>query len=174
MESHRLYKPHTRTGHLPNNIRPMLLQMTQWYLGKLFWPYLVVICIAYFILWSFAFMLWFPILGFKDFFVYACVCKYLCISFYFSLCLFCFITFFYLPVCFLKSEKKGINFNGGDDLRGGGGGKTLIRVNCMIKKSLKLKKISPAVMTLDNLIIKTFIKEIRSALIMRSAILLQP
>lgn len=58
----------------------------------------------------------------------------------FSLCLFCFITFFYLPVCFLKSEKKGINFNGGDDLRGGGGRKTLIRVNCMIKKSLKLKK----------------------------------
>lgn len=141
MESHRLYKPHTRTGHLPNNIRPMLLQMTQWYLGKLFWPCLVVICIAYFILWSFAFMLWFPILGFKDFFLCMHVSVSICASHsIFSLCLFCFIRFFYLPVCFLKSEKKGINFNGGDDLRGGGGGKTLIRVNCMIKKSLKLKK----------------------------------
>lgn len=71
--------------------------------------------------------------------MYTCVCECASHSIFPSIC-FVLLHFLFAYLFPKEWEKKGINFNGGDDLRGGGGGKTLIRVNCMIKKKSKIKK----------------------------------
>lgn len=67
------------------------------------------------------------------------VCAYMCFSsffFFLSACLFCSIL-----VCLLVFEKKESiklrGYEGGEDLGGDEGGKTMVRMNCMKKKYFK-------------------------------------
>lgn len=63
-----------------------------------------------------------------------------------------FTFFFYLPVCFVKRENREGRWGGGADLRGEGGGKTMIKmyyIYCMVLK--KRYNIIQKQITVDHL-----------------------